>query len=179
MWPICCSTCAYPQTAITHTDPVTGHKTHARNPIRKILLTAALVALASTGVAFAEGTPSPKGAKVYFLTLKVGATVKSPFKVQFGLSGMGVAPAGVNKAKTGHHHLLIDRPALGKGPNGKEELTANLSADKHHKHFGGGQTETMVTLSPGKHTQQLVLGDMNHIPFNPLVVSQRITVTVK
>jgi len=107
------------------------------------------------------------------------SSVKSPFKVQFGLSGMGVAPAGVNKAKTGHHHLLIDRPDLGKGPNGKEELTANLPADKHHKHFGGGQTETMVTLSPGKHTLQLVLGDMNHIPFNPPVVSQRITVTVK
>jgi hypothetical protein len=128
---------------------------------------------------FRGGNTVAKGARVYFLTLKVGATVKSPFKVQFGLSGMGVAPEGVNKAKTGLHHLLIDKPALGKGPNGKEELTANLPADKHHKHFGGGQTETMVTLSPGKHTLSLVLGDMNHIPFNPLVVSQRISVTVK
>ncbi|MCC2097097.1 MAG: DUF4399 domain-containing protein [Hyphomicrobiales bacterium] len=147
--------------------------------MKKILLTAVFAALASTGVAYADGTPSPKGAKVYFLNLKDGASVKSPLTVHFGLSGMGVAPAGVKKAKTGHHHLLIDRPVLGKGANGKQEFTANLPSDKHHKHFGGGQTETTVSLAPGKHTLQLVLGDMNHIPFNPPVVSKRITVTVK
>ena len=147
--------------------------------MRKLLVSAFLIVLAATGYATAGDTPAPAGAKVYFENLKDGAVVSSPFKVVFGLSGMGVAPAGVEKAGTGHHHLLIDRKPLGEGPEGKAELSANLPADEHHKHFGGGQTEVMLTLSPGKHTLQLVLGDQNHIPHNPPVVSPVITVTVK
>jgi hypothetical protein len=95
--------------------------------------------------------------------------------VRFGLSGMGVAPAGVeDKANTGHHHLIIDAPA----PSG-EALNEPIPADDHHKHFGGGQTETSVELAPGSHTLQLVLGDWSHIPHNPPVMSEKITITVK
>lgn len=145
----------------------------------KRLLLAATVAVLSSYAVQAGETPAPAGAKVYFINLKDGATVSSPVKVQFGLSGMGVAPAGTEKANTGHHHLLIDRPALGKGPDGADELDYNLPADDNHKHFGAGQTETMLQLAPGKHTLQLVLGDANHIPHKTPVVSPVITITVK
>ncbi|EFO30320.1 rod shape-determining protein RodA [Roseibium sp. TrichSKD4] len=127
----------------------------------------------------AQETPSADGAKVYFVNLQDGAEVHSPFKVVFGLSGMGVAPSGVEKAKTGHHHLLIDRPALGEGSDGADELMYGLPADEQHLHFGGGQTETTLELEPGSHTLQLVLGDMGHVPHNPPVMSEVITITVK
>ena len=147
--------------------------------MRQLIVATLLVALATVGSAVAGDTPSAPGAKVYFVNLKDGATVASPVKVIFGLSGMGVAPAGTEKKHTGHHHLLIDRPALGKGPDGKDEFDANLPSDDNHKHFGKGQTEMLLTLTPGKHTLQLVLGDQNHIPHTPPVVSDVITVTVK
>ena len=118
-------------------------------------------------------TPSPQGASVYFINLKDGDTVTSPFKVQFGLAGMGVAPVGVQNERTGHHHLLIDTKLS------DEELKRPIAADAKHVHFGGGQTETTVTLPPGSHTLQLVLGDWSHIPHNPPVMSPVITVTVK
>jgi hypothetical protein len=92
--------------------------------------------------------------------------------VRFGLQGMGVAPAGIDKANTGHHHLLIDVDTL-------PVAGAPIPADDHHVHFGGGQTETVLTLPPGTHTLQLELGDMNHVPFDPAVVSKKITVHVK
>ncbi len=137
------------------------------------------VALCLSGAAWAGETPAPKDAKVYFLNLKDGATVKAPVKVVFGLSGMGVAPAGTEKEKTGHHHLFINRPALGKGEDGADELDYNIPADENHVHFGGGQTETTVDLKPGKHTLQLVLGDKDHIPHNPPIVSDVITINVE
>ena len=118
-------------------------------------------------------TPSPPGAKVYFINLKDGDEVGSPFLVQFGLSGMGVAPAGVEKPNTGHHHLIIDATLA------PDELTQPLPADDHHRHFGGGQTEAMVSLPSGKHTLQLILGDWTHIPHSPPVMSDVITVTVR
>ena len=140
----------------------------------RVGLAAALIfatALAST-VGSAE-TASPPGAVVYFLNLKDGDTVTSPFKVQFGLTGMGVAPAGVEKPNTGHHHLIIDTTLT------PEQMKAPIPMDAQHIHFGGGQTEAMVTLPPGKHTLQLVLGDWSHIPHVPPVMSTPITVTVK
>jgi len=143
------------------------------------VFTALAIVIATVSLAQAAQTPSVKGAKVYFVNLKNGDTVSSPVKVIFGLSGMGVAPAGTEKAKTGHHHLFIDRPPFGQGPDGKDEWEANIPADDNHKHFGGGQTEMTLQLSPGKHTLQLVLGDQNHVPHNPPVVSDVITVTVK
>jgi hypothetical protein len=121
----------------------------------------------------AAQTPSPAGAKVYFINLKDGDTVNSPFLVQFGLSGMGVAPAGVEKPNTGHHHLLIDAALTA------EQMKEPIPADSNHVHFGGGQTETMVTLPPGTHTLQLVLGDWTHIPLAPPVMSEPITITVR
>lgn len=117
-------------------------------------------------------TPSPKEAQVYIISPEDGAIVSSPVKVVFGLSGMGVAPAGIDKANTGHHHLLVDvaeRPAPDKP----------LPADDRHKHFGGGQTETMLELPSGKHTLQLIMGDQNHVPHDPPVISQKVTITVK
>lgn len=116
-------------------------------------------------------TPAPAGAAAYIVSPTDGATVSSPVKVVFGLSGMGVAPAGVQFENAGHHHLLIDTdladPAL------------PIPADDKHVHFGKGQTETEVTLAPGTHTLQLVLGDHLHIPFDPVVASPKITITVK
>lgn len=124
-------------------------------------------------------TPSPEGAKVYIVNLKDGDTVSSPVKVIFGLSGMGVAPAGVDKPNTGHHHILLDRPPLGEGEDGSEELNNPVGSDEHNIHYGKGTTETMLDLPAGKHTLQLVLGDMNHIPHNPPVASAVITIEVK
>ncbi len=132
----------------------------------------AVFAAASVAPAAAQ-TPSPEGAKVYFINLKDGAEVDSPFLVQFGLSGMGVAPAGVEKPNTGHHHLLIDATLT------PEQLKEPIPSDDNHKHFGGGQTEAMVTLPKGQHTLQLVLGDWTHIPHAPAVMSETITITVR
>ncbi|MGD9784759.1 MAG: DUF4399 domain-containing protein [Hyphomicrobiaceae bacterium] len=134
------------------------------------MLVASLVVGALATAAMAQ-SPAPDGAKVYFIEPKDGAEVASPVLVKFGLVGMGVAPAGVEKAKTGHHHLLIDLD--------KVDIDNALPADDNHKHFGGGQTETSVTLPPGKHTLQLLLGDHNHIPHKPPVMSEKITITVK
>ncbi|MGD1877275.1 MAG: DUF4399 domain-containing protein [Kiloniellaceae bacterium] len=128
----------------------------------------------AAGTALAGETPAPAGAEVYFISPQDGATVSSPVTVRFGLRGMGVAPAGDEKANTGHHHLLIDTDA----PSG-DALNEPIPADDHHKHFGGGQTETTLELAPGTHTLQLLLGDWSHIPHNPPVMSQKITVTVK
>ncbi len=135
---------------------------------------AMLTVFGVTGIAqLSAQTASPPGAKVYIINLKDGGEVSSPFLVQFGLTGMGVAPAGVEKPNTGHHHLIIDT-ALS-----SEELKGAIPADDTHKHFGAGQTETMVTLPPGKHTLQLVFADWSHIPHQPPVMSTPITVTVR
>jgi hypothetical protein len=136
-----------------------------------LLLLVACVAV-SVSPASAQ-TPSPAGAKVYIINLKDGAEVTSPFLVQFGLSGMGVAPAGVEKPNTGHHHLLIDTKLTA------EQMKQPIPADDTHKHFGGGQTEAMVTLPKGQHTLQLVLADWTHIPHEPPVMSEPITITVR
>jgi len=141
--------------------------------MRSAILAAGFMLVA--GLALAGETPAPAGAELYFISPQDGATVASPVTVRFGLKGMGVAPAGVeDKANTGHHHLLIDTDELS-----GEALNEPIPADDHHKHFGGGQTETAIELAPGTHTLQLVLGDWSHIPHNPPVMSQKITVTVK
>lgn len=135
---------------------------------------ALLAALAVAGMNSASAqTPSPAGAKVTIINLKDGAKVTSPFLVQFGLSGMGVAPAGVEKPNTGHHHLIIDTALT------PEQMKGVIPADATHVHFGAGQTEAMVTLPKGKHTLQLVLGDWSHIPHATPVMSTAITVTVR
>ena len=120
----------------------------------------------------ALATESADDAKLYFISPADGAELTSPITVKFGLSGMGVAPAGIDKKNTGHHHLLIDLDTL---PN----MSLPLPNDSQHKHFGGGQTETSLKLAPGKHTLQLLLGDMNHMPHTPSVLSSKITITIK
>jgi hypothetical protein len=130
------------------------------------------LALFATAVTAQERTPSPAGAEAYIISPKDGATVKSPVTVVFGLKGMGVAPAGVKFENTGHHHLLIDTDV-------PADTAAPLPTTDKVKHFGKGQTEASVELSPGKHTLQLVLGDQNHTPHNPPVVSKKITINVK
>jgi hypothetical protein len=115
-------------------------------------------------------TPSPTGAEVYFIDLKDGATVQAQLKVYFGLRNMGVAPASSDLPNSGHHHLLVDTdlPALNQPiPN-----------DFNHLHFGAGQTEADITLKPGPHTLQLLMGDKDHIPHSPPVMSARIHVNV-
>lgn len=143
--------------------------------MRRTLLTAAAALLATTSFALADGhkAPAPDGAKVYFIGLENGATVSNPVTFRFGLEGMGVAPAGTEKEKTGHHHLIINEAIEG------EELNDPIPADDNHRHFGGGQTEVTLDLPAGTHTLQLVLGDWSHVPHDPPVMSERITVTVK
>jgi hypothetical protein len=147
--------------------------------MKQHLIAAALMIGLATGTSFAGDTPAPEGAKVYFTNLEDGATVSAPVQVVFGIKGMEVAPAGTDKENTGHHHVLIDRPPLGEGPGGAEELGNSLPADDKHVHFGGGQTEMSLDLEPGQHTLQLVLGDMNHVPHDPPVTSEVITITVE
>lgn len=145
--------------------------------MKRMLLAAGLAAAA--GLAWAQETPSPEGAEVYFIGLENGATVTSPLKVHFGLKGMGVAPAGTERENTGHHHLLLNRPPLGEGEGGAEEFDYSLPASDSLIHFGGGQTETTLELAPGEHSLQLVLGDAAHVPHVPPVVSERITIVVE
>ena len=133
-----------------------------------LLLSASLLANAAD----VPHTASPAGAEVYIISPKDGATVPGTFKVQFGLKGMGVAPAGVDVPETGHHHLLID-------VKDQPDLNAPLPVSDNIRHFGKGQTETEVTLPPGRHTLQLIVGDKSHIPLSPSVESKAITVNVK
>jgi hypothetical protein len=129
-----------------------------------LVVTLALGSVASFATAL-ERTAAPAGVQLYFIGLKDHARVHSPLTVRFGLNGMGVAPAGVTVENTGHHHLLIDTamPA---------DLSVPLPAvDGKVLHFGKGQTETVLTLPPGRHTLQLVLGDSRHVPFDPIIAS--------
>jgi hypothetical protein len=138
--------------------------------MRMFVVTAAL-ALAATVVSAQDRMASPADAQVYIISPKDGAKVSSPVTVQFGLKGMGIAPAGVKIENTGHHHLLIDADA-------PTDLGQPLPASEKVVHFGKGQTETAVKLTPGKHTLQLLLGDSTHVPHNPPVISKKITITV-
>jgi len=137
-------------------------------------IAAALALVGSVTAAQAQDrTPSPAGAKVFIVSPKDGATVSSPVTVKFGVKGMAVVPAGTKQDNSGHHHLLIDTDI-------PSDLSLPLpSVPDKVVHFGKGQTETTVTLPPGKHTLQLVFADANHIPHNPAVTSKKITITVK
>lgn len=130
----------------------------------------ALSALAAGG-ATAQQTASPAGAEVYFIEPADGAVLTGGFRVRFGLRRMGIAPAGVEGENSGHHHLLVDVDEI--------DLENSLPADENVRHFGGGQTETVIELPAGKHTLQLLLGDHNHVPHIPPVMSEKITVTVE
>lgn len=130
-------------------------------------LTASAPAQAPTG----GPTPSVPGATVYFVGLKNGDTISgSKVTIKFGLRGMGIAPAGSNQANAGHHHLLVD--------TGLPPLNEPIPSDFNNLHFGAGQTEAEISLSPGEHTLQLLLGDKDHVPHSPAVMSERIRVRV-
>lgn len=116
-------------------------------------------------------TPAPKDAVVYFHTPLNGQSVPHEFVVRIGLKNMGVAPAGVDKPNTGHHHVIIDAPL--------PPLDEPIPSDFNHIHLGNGQTEVRLTLPPGRHTLQLLLADQNHIPHDPPVMSQKITIRVR
>ena len=138
--------------------------------------TPALLAAAAMTVlpfaAYSQGTPAPADAFLYIIWPPDGTTVKGAFWCRFGLRNMGVTQAGSNAANSGHHHLLID-------VNDALDPNEPIPQDKNHLHFGAGQTEARIELPPGKHTLQLVLGDAKHSPFNPSVISKKITITVK
>ena len=116
--------------------------------------------------------PAPAGAMAYIIEPADGARVTSPVRVVFGLKGIGVAPAGVDRNDAGHHHLLVDTamPA---------DLGLPIPNDEQHRHFGGGQTEVELTLAPGRHTLQMLLGDHLHIPFDPPIASAVVTIEVQ
>lgn len=149
--------------------------------MKTIIFTLFVAMLTSPINLLADTTISESAADVdiYFIQPSDGQTVKNNVKVVFGLKNMGIAPAGVEKKNTGHHHLLIDTDVM-------PDLTKPLPANDKIKHFGGGQTETVVTLSPGKHTLQLLLlllllllGNYAHIPHNKPVMSEKITIMVE
>ena len=122
---------------------------------------------------FAGDTPSVQGTKIYFVNIQDGDVLKIPFIVQFGLSSqMGIAPALVDWPDTGHHHLIINSPT----PNPNKAIP---SKSENHIHFSGGQTEWEVDLPSGQHTLQLILGDYSHIPHDPPILSEIITITVE
>ena len=132
------------------------------------LIYAASAALLLGTVAYASDDASTES--VYIISPQDGATVQGPVTVKFGLSGYGVAPAGVDKENTGHHHLLVNS-------NGSPVSDAPIPKDDSHIHFGGGQTETTLKLAPGKHVLKLVLGDKDHKPIAGME-SQTVTINV-
>jgi len=136
----------------------------SRAALASVLMGASVMAMAAT--------PAPEGAKVSIISPADGATVDKTFTVKFGVEGMKLAPAGDQTPNTGHHHLLIDVD---------QPIAAGqvIPADANHVHFGKAQTEAEVTLAPGKHTLQLELADKNHMTFEPVIVSKKITVNVK
>ncbi len=147
----------------------------AQDPTAETLVLAQATAqshpAAATGGA-SKRTPAPADAYCYIGWPNNGETLHSRhIKVWFGTRNFGVAPAGVEKANTGHHHLLIDTEL--------PPLDEAIPNDKNHLHFGNGQTETYIDLPPGKHTLQLLMGDANHVPHDPPVMSKKITIIVE
>lgn len=126
---------------------------------------------AATAAAGLSRTPSPAGARVFFISPADGDTVSNPVQIQFGIEGMTVARAGDNQPDSGHHHLIIDADV--------PDLSKPIPANENYVHFGDGRTATEVTLEPGRHSLRMLLGDHLHIPHDPPVISDPITVTVE
>lgn len=140
--------------------------------MRTLLLLAPLAAaLLATPLAAAERKPMPETAREYIIWPYDGQVIRGgKFWIRMGLSDAGIAPAGVDKPNTGHHHLIIDADL--------PPLDEPIPNDKNHLHFGKGQTEARIELPPGRHTLQLLLGDADHVPHNPALYSKKITVIV-
>jgi hypothetical protein len=140
--------------------------------MNRVFLVLGITLLAALAAAQDRTAPAAN-AEVYFISPSDGAVVQGPVTVRFGLKGMGVAPAGVKFDNTGHHHLLVDTDIS------ELKLDAPLPATDKILHFGKGQTETTLTLSPGKHTLEIVLADYLHNSFDPPLHSKKIAITVK
>ncbi len=138
--------------------------------MKKLIFALLLFPLAYTADA-QEISKSADGSRVYIISPVHGNVVSSPVTIQFGLTGMGIAPAGIDVKDTGHHHLIIDAPL--------PDLTQPIPATDNYRHFGKGQSETVVELSPGQHTLQLLLGDWLHRPHDMPVKSEVVTITVQ
>jgi hypothetical protein len=137
-----------------------------------LAIAAVLMSSALPDTAQAGDTPAARNAYLYIGWPNDGEVVRARrFRVWFGLRNIGIAPAGIEKANTGHHHLIIDAPL--------PPFDQEIPSDKNHLHFGAGQSEAVIELIPGKHTLQLLMGDHEHIPHNPPVYSRRITIYVK
>ncbi|KRT54373.1 DUF4399 domain-containing protein [endosymbiont of Ridgeia piscesae] len=139
------------------------------------VITPVLVMALLLGTTIARAHSPSEQAKVYFIGLVDGAVVKSPFKVKFGIEGFGITPAGTTGKRrhtAGHHHLLVD---LDQTP----DMDEAIPSDAHHIHFDQGETETLLELPPGRHTLQLLLGDEQHEPQDPPLISGKITITVQ
>ena len=147
-------------------------KTTARTLITTLIAMAFMMAPVLAWAGDAKEVTSHKTVNLYFISPADGDVVSAEFVVQFGLNGMGVAPAGTDAPNTGHHHILIDVDEM-------PEMNVPLPKSDQVRHFGGGQTEAVLQLSPGKHTLQLVLGNYSHIPHMPPIMSEKITITVK
>ena len=139
--------------------------------MRHFIKVSALLGMVFCGLLLSSAARADHPA-VYIISPAHGEVVSSPVQVLFGLRGMGVAPAGTDKAGTGHHHLLIDVDQL-------PAMDQPVPSDASHRHFGKGQTEVEVVLEPGKHTLQLLLGDMRHMPHSPVMLSEKITILVE
>lgn len=154
--------------------------------MKKLLLLSTLVALTACGQKSAEApaeappvaeeavmierTPSPENATLYFVAPMDGDNVTSPVTVNFGLDGMAVVKAGVDEMHSGHHHLVVDADL--------PPLDMPIPATENYIHFGDASTSTTIELTPGEHTLQLLLGDYRHVPHDPPVLSEIITITV-
>ncbi|HEC07424.1 MAG TPA: DUF4399 domain-containing protein [Thiolapillus brandeum] len=137
----------------------------------KLLLAPALLLAGNIAQAHSPG----EHARVYFKNLQDGQTVTAPYKVQFGIEGYGIVPAGTRDKRrhtAGHHHLLVDHP-------GNLDMEEPLDHSKNCMHFDQGETEAVLDLPPGKHTLQLLLGDEDHEPTDPPLMSKKITITVQ
>ena len=125
----------------------------------------------STAAPALPRSASAEGARIFFITPADGDTVSNPVQIEFGIEGMSVVKAGDATPNSGHHHLIInaDLPDLG----------APIPANDNYIHFGDGSTATEITLEPGQHTLQMLLGDHLHMPHDPPLVSEPITITVE
>ena len=126
---------------------------------------------AGPAIAAMPRTPSPEGARVFFISPADGATVSNPVKIVFGIEGMSVAPAGDDAPHSGHHHVIIDAEL--------PDLGLPIPANDNYVHFGDGRTETELTLDPGEHTLEMLIGDHMHIPLDPPLTSARIRIFVE
>src|SRR5262245_8168343 len=165
-------TATTPMSAIRPTACGSRCRPDLREDVMKIARASLFLLLLFAGPAHAQNKPAPKDAVLYFVWPQNGTVIKGGFWARFGLRHMGVTHAGDNYPNAGHHHLLID---VNEPLNPKEPIPS----DKSHMHFGAGQTEARIELPPGKHTLQLVLGDADHYPFNPPIVSEKITIAIK